>query len=232
MRREDLEQTVNQALAFAMSNLHTIVLCKVESVEATTINCKPVTNRVVNDQSVELPLFTKVPPVFLSGGSSYTAHPISTGDYCLLMITERCFDSWYEGSDYVAPLEKRMHDYSDGFALVGIQNKAGAIEIPDVITQIGDMFAQGNWIHEGDLTRTGDEDITGNTKNTGQIEATVKVAAPILQGVLQGAGGGPAVSDQTFTATELHAQNGWTGSFATGDSRTVTVVDGIITGVS
>jgi hypothetical protein len=36
----------------------------------------------------------------------------------------------------------------------------------------------------------------------------------------------------TAAAGVLQAGNGWTGAFATGDSRTVTVVDGIITGVS
>jgi len=233
MRREDLEQTVNQALAFALSNLHTVVLCKVESVEEKTINCKPVTNRVVNGESRELPLFTKVPPIFLSGGSSYKAYPISKGDYCLLMITERCFDSWNEGSDYVAPLEKRMHDYSDGFALVGIKNKAGAITIPDVITQIGDMFAQGNWEHEGNLTRTGDETLigdrnqTGDEKVTGEIESTVKVSAPILSGVLTGVGGAAPVIPQSITAAELHAQNGFTGT-KVADGVSFVFVDGIL----
>jgi len=34
------------------------------------------------------------------------------------------------------------------------------------------------------------------------------------------------------TAASLHANNGWSGTFATGDSRTVTVVNGIITNVA
>lgn len=233
MRREELEQTINQALGFALANLHTITLCKVEAVGEKTIDCKPVTNRTVNGRSVELPLFTKVPPVFMSGGSSYTAHPIAIGDYCLLLITERCFDSWYEGSDYVAPLEKRMHDYSDGFALVGIKNKAGAITIPDVITQIGDMFAQGNWEHVGNLDRTGDETLTGDRnqtgdeKVTGEIESTVKVSAPILSGVLTGVGGAAPVIPQSVTATELHAQNGFTGT-KVADGVSFVFVDGIL----
>lgn len=232
MRSEELYESMNEALSFAMANLHTTVICKVEAVNEKTISCKPVINRVVNGESKELPLFTDVPPVFMSGGSSYTAYPIAVGDYCLLFITERCYDAWFFGEDFVNPIEMRMHDYSDGFALVGIKNKAGAITIPDVITHIGDMFAQGNWEHVGDVTRTGNLDQTGNQTITGQGEATIKYAAPILQGTLQGPGGGNAVSNKEFTAVKLHAQDGFSGSFATGDSRTVTVVDGIITGVA
>lgn len=235
MKREDLYDSINSALLFALSNLHTTVVCKVMAVNDKTIDCKPVINRVANGESRELPSFTKVPPVFMNGGSSYEAWPISVGDYCLLFVTERCYDSWYYGSDFVSPIEMRMHDYSDGFALVGIQNNQGAHTIPDVITRIGDMFAQGNWEHEGNLERTGNETIignreqTGNQNTTGEINATVKVAAPILQGVLQGVGGGPAESDQSFTASELHANNGFTG---TGSYTNFTIVDGIIISAS
>jgi len=43
---------------------------------------------------------------------------------------------------------------------------------------------------------------------------------------------GNATIDGSLHAASLHAANGWSGSFATGDSRTVTVVDGIITNVA
>lgn len=52
------------------------------------------------------------------------------------------------------------------------------------------------------------------------------------------ADGGIEIESPTVTvsgdlhAATLHAADGWTGTFATGDSRTVTVVDGIITEVA
>lgn len=52
------------------------------------------------------------------------------------------------------------------------------------------------------------------------------------------ADGGIEIESPTMTvsgdlhAATLHAADGWTGTFATGDSRTVTVVDGIITEVA
>lgn len=217
-------EAINQALLFAMANMHTTVICKVTAVNEKTINCQPVINRVVNGESKPLPAFEEVPPVFMHGGGSSETWPIKSGDYCLVLISERCYDAWYFGNDNVSPLDMRMHDYSDGFALVGIHNNAGALTIPDVITRIGDMFARGDWTLKGSLTQTGDQDVTG------EIEASVKVAAPILQGVIQGVNGGPATSDQTFTATELHAQNGVSGTFVSG--TTLTFVDGILVGAS
>lgn len=150
MKIEDLPDAINQALLFTLSNLHTMTVCKVTAVQEKTISCQPVVARVVNGEAKTLPEFIKVPPVFMGGGTSYTAHPISIGDYCLLFISERCLDNWYEGSDFVAPIEMRMHDYSDGIALVGLKNKAGLIDIPDIITQFGDLY------HDGDIEVSGE----------------------------------------------------------------------------
>jgi hypothetical protein len=161
MRQEQNYEVLNSALAFALSNLHTNVVCKVTAVNTKTISCKPVSNRVIDGQSIELPEFIEVPPIFMNGGSSYDAYPITIGDSCLLVIAERCFDAWYGGADFVSPVELRMHDYSDGFALVGIQPQAGAITIPSVATMQGDRVAFGN------LNRTGNEIIIGNRDQTG-----------------------------------------------------------------
>lgn len=166
---KDLYQVLDDKLAEALSNLHTITIATVTAVNGDTIDCQPVINRQVNGQSVRLPVFADVPPVFMQGGSSYTAHPITPGDYCLVLITERCYDRWYAGSDFLTPLELRMHDYSDGFALVGVNPQAGAIQIPDVITQIGDTFQQGDYVHQGNREQTGDFELNGNQEVNGDV---------------------------------------------------------------
>lgn len=137
MERKTILDTIMLALDTALANVHTATIAVVTSVGDKTISCRPVINRVVNGQSVALPEFVDVPPVFLSGGSSYLAHPITQGDYCLLVFTERCFDRWYAGQDFQPPLEMRMHDYSDGFAIVGIQPLNSAITIPQETTMTG-----------------------------------------------------------------------------------------------
>lgn len=198
-KKEELTDVLDTATKTALANTHTIVVGKITAVGATTIDVRPVIQRVVDGQNVTLPVFPSVPPVFLQGGESYDAHPIAVNDYCLLLVSERCFDRWYNGEDFMPPLELRMHDYSDCFALVGVNPSAAAKAIPTTIERNGDSTVTGAWVHAGSYTLTGNLIVIGNTEST-----TYSV------------GGTP----------------GWSGAFATGDGRTVTVVSGIITNVA
>ena len=177
--KEKLQLTdiMADAIGEALSNLHTATIAKVMSVQAKTISVQPVINRVVDGKSITLPQFTKVPPLFLQGGGSYTAHPIAVGDYCLLVLTERCFDRWYSGSDFQDPAEFRMHDYSDGIAIVGINPQAGALTIPSVIQHTGDTNQDGNYTHQGDRTQTGNLTVNGDLQVNGNITCTGKLTA-------------------------------------------------------
>ena len=172
-----LTDIIADAIGEALSNLHTATIAKVTAVQEKTISVQPVINRVVDGKSIQLPQFTKVPPLFMQGGGSYTAHPIAVGDYCLLVLTERCFDRWYSGSDFQDPAEFRMHDYSDGIAIVGINPQAGALTIPSVIQQTGDANADGDHTHQGDTTQMGNLTITGNLHVNGNITCTGKLTA-------------------------------------------------------
>lgn len=208
MAKVQLTETLQIAIAHALSNLHTATIAKVTAVNATTIDCQPVTARLVDGQAIPLPKFVDVPPVFMSGGSSYTAHPIAVEDYALLVFTERCFDRWYEGQDNQPPLEFRMHDYSDGIAIVGLLPRASAITIPSLITQVGNTHQEGNYDHTGDMDRTGDVTHTGDTDQTGAF---------ILTGAMK------AQSFKTGTET------GVSGTFLSDDAKTITVTNGLIT---
>lgn len=198
-KKEELTDVTNDAILTALANTHTVVIAKITSVGSITIDCQPVIQRVVDGEAIQLPVFPSVPPVFLSGGTSYDAHPLAVGDYCLLLVSERCFDRWYGGADNVPPIEQRMHDYSDCFALVGVSPASMAKTIPATIERFGDSTVTGDYIHTGNYTLIGALDVSLNTDST-----TYSV------------GGIP----------------GWTGTFATGDSRTVTVIAGLITNVA
>lgn len=214
---KQLIDTINKAMKQALSNVHTATIAKITKVNAKTIDCQPVINRVVNGASIELPEFIEVPPLFMQGGGSYTAHPIAKGDYCLLVITERCFDRWYHGQDNISPLEFRMHDYSDGIAIVGVNPLLAAITIPAVIQQTGDTNQDGDYTHQGSMTRVGKFDLTGNIIQVGNQNIT----------------GGVTISD-TLNALGLviGGKTGITTTFPTHDGRTVSVQNGIIWDVS
>ena len=163
--QKQLINILDRTIQNALNNIHTATIAKVIKVNEKTIDVKVVINQESDGESLEFPVFIEVPPVFSQGGSSYTAHPIAADDYCLLIITERCFDNWYSGRDNVVPPEFRVHDYSDAFAIVGVNPLAAAITIPQVITHIGDTYQEGNYEHVGNMDRTGDTDTSGNTES-------------------------------------------------------------------
>ncbi|EDX2473324.1 hypothetical protein B1Q42_002025 [Salmonella enterica subsp. diarizonae serovar 16:z10:e,n,x,z15] len=177
---EELHDTIGLGVEFALVDVHTIVVAKITVVNDKTISCVPVINRVVKGESKKLPEFIEVPPVILQGGDSYIAEPIAAGDYCLVLISERCYDAWYAGSDFVSPLEMRMHDYSDGFALCGVNPQATAIGIPKK-----NRMMKGNTDHEGDLNLTGNVTISGNLTVGGDINCAgrLTVASATIGGI-------------------------------------------------
>lgn len=163
MKEYSITEVMEDANNMAMANLHTSTIAKITKVNEKTINAKPVFNRVVDGESIELPEFAEIPVFWLSGGGSSIRHPLAVGDYALLIFVERCIDDWVFGKDYADPREPRMHDYSDAVALVGLFNNAGMMVIPDTTTFDGDI------IHNGNLT------INGNLIVNGTITATVDV---------------------------------------------------------
>ncbi len=80
--------------------------------------------------SVDLPLLVDVPVVFPSGGGFTLTFPIHEGDEVLVVFADRCIDAWWQSGGVAEPLESRMHNLSDGFALVGPFSRPEAL--PDV----------------------------------------------------------------------------------------------------
>lgn len=156
MPEDRLIDVINAAIFKALTDTHTMAICKVTGVNSETINCRSVINRVVDGESIEFPEFVDVPVISLQGGGKSLSFPIAEGDYCLLFIAERCFDNWWVGGDFQSPLEMRMHDYSDGFALVGINPLSGAIPITKDMKFIGDLVIDGSLTVNGGIEATGD----------------------------------------------------------------------------
>lgn len=223
--KKQLTEIMTDAIRSALTGLAQNPIAVITAVNGKTINCKPVVNKVVNGEEFEMPEFIEVPPVFLYGGSTYEAYPLTVGDYCVLMISERCFDLWYDGQDFRPPAEFRAHDYSDALALVGIKNKAGAVDIPqdERIWQIGDKYKEGdhehigNLVHEGNNTHTGDYTQEGNYTQEGDYTQT---------------GDQSVTGNQEAGTYSVGGAPGVDATFPTHDGRTVTVIKGLITDVS
>ena len=79
-------------------------------------------------ESVALPLLVDVPVIFPSGGGFTLTFPVAAGDDCLVVFASRCMDAWWQSGGVQEPLEARMHDLSDGFALVGPFSQPRALD--------------------------------------------------------------------------------------------------------
>lgn len=74
---------------------------------------------IFNLEDVELPLLINVPVIVSQAGAFCITLPVEEGDECLVVFSDRCFDAWWQSSGVQNQLERRWHDLSDGFAIVG-----------------------------------------------------------------------------------------------------------------
>lgn len=136
-RFDDPVESVRAAIEAALAETWTSLPGIVQSFdpEAMTVTVQPsIRGRIEQPDgsvvSAALPLLVDVPVVFPSGGGFTLTFPIHKGDECLVVFADRCIDSWWQSGGIGEPLEARMHNLSDGFALVGPFSQPEAL--PDV----------------------------------------------------------------------------------------------------
>lgn len=89
-----------------------------------TVTVQPVIRERIRDQDgnmsfTDLPLLLDVPVVFPRAGGFVLTMPISPGDECLVIFGDMCIDAWWSNGGVQNQTEKRRHDLSDGFAIMG-----------------------------------------------------------------------------------------------------------------
>ena len=134
-------------------------------------------------QLVNLPLLVDVPIVWPRAGGFALTFPVTIGDEVLVVFASRCIDSWYQSGGIAAPAESRMHDLSDGFAILAptsqprvlanvqtdgmeLRNESRSTFIK--LTETG-IVIQGNITHIGNQTSTGTTTMTGAINLTGNV---------------------------------------------------------------
>ncbi|RQU63888.1 phage baseplate assembly protein V [Burkholderia cenocepacia] len=70
-----------------------------------------------------LPPVVDCPVQFPSGGNCTLTFPVAPGDECLLVFASRSVDAWWQSGGVQEQAALRMHDLSDGFALLGFRSK-------------------------------------------------------------------------------------------------------------
>lgn len=73
------------------------------------------------------PLLVDVPVFVLGGGNRVVTIPIRNGDTCLVLFNDRDVDNWFSTGIPSVPSSGRLHDLSDGLALVGFRSLANPV---------------------------------------------------------------------------------------------------------
>lgn len=130
----DTETAFRYALDGRQATLWTAMPGIVKSVDfdAMTLEVQPaiqgvVTNADSSTKLVNLPLLLDVPICFPSAGGFSLTFPIAEGDEVLVIIASRCIDAWWQNGGVGVPIENRMHDLSDGFAIPGPKSQPNVI---------------------------------------------------------------------------------------------------------
>lgn len=71
---------------------------------------------------MDYPVLLDVPVIIMGGGGFSLTFPISLGDECLILFNDRDIDNWFQGNSSQSPASARLHSFSDGIALVGLNS--------------------------------------------------------------------------------------------------------------
>lgn len=166
-------------------------------------------------EAVNLPLLPDVPVVFPSGGGCTLTFPIAEGDECLVVFSSRCIDGWWQSGGIQLPMEPRMHDLSDGFAILGPKSQPRKIaNLSSNTVQLrsddGEAFIQINpTTHKVDVVTSGQATVHAETV---LVQATGDVGVDAGGNLVAQAGGDVAVSGSKVT-TAAGGTNTVSGSY-------------------
>jgi hypothetical protein len=129
MNRDELLDDPEEALRLALDNaqgkIWTAIPAIVKAVDLSrqTVSAQPsiqgsITNAAGVRQYVNLPLLVDVLIVWPRAGGFALTFPIKVDDEVLIVFASRCIDSWWQSGGVGVPAEARMHDLSDGFAIL------------------------------------------------------------------------------------------------------------------
>lgn len=191
----DAEEAMRLVLDGRQSTIWTALPGIIQSADLAAMTCEvqPAIQGQVEDENgkvqlVNLPILVDVPICFPSGGGFLITMPIAEGDEVLVVMASRCIDAWWQQGGVQRPMEARMHDLSDGFAIPGPRSQPRKVSgISSTALQIrndaGDAYveisADGTikLVSPTAIELEGDLSVDGNISATGNIEADLLVKA-------------------------------------------------------
>ena len=129
-----LNAVILEAIRARMVETHTALPGVIELFDAATQTAKiriPLKRDLVdadgNETTDDWPILPAVPVWMPHAGGFHMTFPVEPGDECLVLFLERDVSRWYAESVEQTPETRRLHDISDGVALVGLNSKSQRI---------------------------------------------------------------------------------------------------------
>lgn len=197
------------------SKLWTALPGIIQSFNATamTVEVQPAVQALVRGEggelsSVTMPLLVDCPVQFPAGGGCTLTFPVAAGDECLVVFASRCIDAWWASGGVQGQAELRMHDLSDGFAILGFRSQprviggvsTSAVQLRSddgaAFVEINPTTHAINATTPGPLALTaplvtinGDVQVNGRVDTTGDVKAgTISLQTHRHGGVTPGSG--------------------------------------------
>jgi hypothetical protein len=124
-RLDDPEESLRMALDGHQATVWTALPGIVSAVDLAkqTVSVQPAIQGQVaaadgSLKFVNLPLLVDVPITWPRAGGFALTFPIAIGDEVLVIFSSRCIDAWWQSGGVQPPAEHRMHDLSDGYAIL------------------------------------------------------------------------------------------------------------------
>lgn len=156
-RTANLEGVIRASFVHLLSQYWFCLPGQIESLNTgdRRANVKPMVQRRYSgvDKPVDLPVVVGVPLVEMRCGRAFLSLPLAKGDPVLMVFSDRALDNWIgsAGAAPVDPLDVRMHDLTDAFAIPGgwpilkSGNRPGANpDALDLQVEPGTKFLIGN----------------------------------------------------------------------------------------
>ena len=118
----------------------------------------------------EIPPLLDVPITFPRAGGYGVYCAVNPGDECLVMFGDMCIDGWWQSGDVQNQIEKRRHDLSDAFAILGCWSQPRIIpDYPETGVQVRNDAGTA----KVEITGTTINIITAGTVNIGSGDVKI-----------------------------------------------------------
>lgn len=169
MKAPTLSELVEEKIAFDREDLSTAIPCTVISYDniKQTIVARPVMYDMDKDGITRRQSdIYSVPVIFPSSGGGALTFPVRVGDSCLVIFSQRAFDTWWvTGKLPAQPSTQRFHDYNDAIAILGLKSRNNSLEASTDSVELRYEDSNGRLINKITMSPDGDV-VIENDKNT------------------------------------------------------------------